>query len=273
MSTWNPLQMPTTGPPAPANSTDRPHDRREAGDGSGPQVVAVGEPTGTTTASTPPRLVSPCHRISAWPPSASMASTTSCSQFVPGKSTTPTRALTKPAPRPRSPRRWRPRSPGWPGSAAAQLFDPAARLTLVGGVHAQADAPCPPAPRGYRRSRAPAAPARSSLPAGRRCPGRSCTSTRTSNPWAHSAMSSGTPRPPRCQPRASRQGRARQPLVGLHVALPRGRTTSAGSGGRRRRLVPAGRLEPVPQRLLVERRRRRRPAATGRPARTGTSPA
>ncbi len=35
--------MPSTGPPARANAADRGHDRGEAGDGAGAQVVAVGE--------------------------------------------------------------------------------------------------------------------------------------------------------------------------------------------------------------------------------------
>ena len=38
--------MPTTGPPAAANSPDRVHHRREAGDRAGAQVVAVGEAAG-----------------------------------------------------------------------------------------------------------------------------------------------------------------------------------------------------------------------------------
>ena len=46
VSTWKPLQMPTTGPPAAANSADRVHHRREAGDRAGAQVVAVREPAG-----------------------------------------------------------------------------------------------------------------------------------------------------------------------------------------------------------------------------------
>ena len=46
MSTWKPLQMPTTGPPSSANFGDRRHDRREPGDGAGPEVVAVGEAAG-----------------------------------------------------------------------------------------------------------------------------------------------------------------------------------------------------------------------------------
>ena len=57
----------------------------------GPQVVAVGEAARDDTASTPPTVASPCHRISASPPSAPTASMTSCSQFDPGKRTTPTR--------------------------------------------------------------------------------------------------------------------------------------------------------------------------------------
>ena len=43
---WNPLQMPSTGPPAAANVGDGGHDRREPRDGAGAQVVAVREPAG-----------------------------------------------------------------------------------------------------------------------------------------------------------------------------------------------------------------------------------
>ena len=43
MSTWKPLQIPTTGPPAARVLGDRVHHRREPGDGAGAQVVAVGE--------------------------------------------------------------------------------------------------------------------------------------------------------------------------------------------------------------------------------------
>ena len=46
VSTWKPLQMPTTGPPAAAKLGHGVHDRREAGDGARAQVVAVGEATG-----------------------------------------------------------------------------------------------------------------------------------------------------------------------------------------------------------------------------------
>ena len=46
MSTWKPLQMPTTGPPARGELGDRVHHRREAGDRAGAQVVAVGEAAG-----------------------------------------------------------------------------------------------------------------------------------------------------------------------------------------------------------------------------------
>ena len=45
-STWKPLQIPSTGPPAAANSAHRLHHRSEAGDRAGAQVVAVGEAAG-----------------------------------------------------------------------------------------------------------------------------------------------------------------------------------------------------------------------------------
>ena len=41
---WKPLQIPSTRPPSPANSVDRLHDRREAGDRAAAEVVAVREP-------------------------------------------------------------------------------------------------------------------------------------------------------------------------------------------------------------------------------------
>ena len=44
--TWNPLQMPSTGPPAAANACDLLHDGREPRDRTGAQVVAVREPAG-----------------------------------------------------------------------------------------------------------------------------------------------------------------------------------------------------------------------------------
>ena len=43
---WKPLQMPSTGPPSPAKRMTSLHHRREAGDGAGAQVVAVGEAAG-----------------------------------------------------------------------------------------------------------------------------------------------------------------------------------------------------------------------------------
>ncbi len=46
MSTWKPLQMPTTAPPSSAKLRDGGHDRRESGDGAGAEIVAVGEPAG-----------------------------------------------------------------------------------------------------------------------------------------------------------------------------------------------------------------------------------
>ena len=45
-STWNPLQMPSTRPPARGELLDAGHDRRKARDGARAQVVAVGEAAG-----------------------------------------------------------------------------------------------------------------------------------------------------------------------------------------------------------------------------------
>ena len=44
--TWKPLQIPITGPPSRGELDHRLHDRREAGDRAGAQVVAVGEAAG-----------------------------------------------------------------------------------------------------------------------------------------------------------------------------------------------------------------------------------
>ena len=46
MSTWKPLQMPTTGTARGRELADRVHHRREPGDRAGAQVVAVREPAG-----------------------------------------------------------------------------------------------------------------------------------------------------------------------------------------------------------------------------------
>ena len=53
----------------------------------------------------------------------------------------------------------------------------------------------------------------------------------------------------------SAETQTRQPLVGLHVTVPGGLHHIRGQGRRGRRLVPARRLQPVAQRLLVECRR------------------
>ena len=75
---------------------DRVHHRREPGDRAGAQVVAVREPAGHDDRVDAARRVrSPCQSSSASPPSCSTARTTSSSQFVPGNTTTPTRALTR----------------------------------------------------------------------------------------------------------------------------------------------------------------------------------
>src|SRR5689334_21232298 len=60
----------------------------------------------------------------------------------------------------------------------------------------------------------------------------------------------------RCPSSITRQGFARQPLVRLAVAAGRPRDHLAGQRGRRRLLIPARTLQPIPDVLLVEAWRR-----------------
>ena len=96
VSTWKPLQIPTTGPPAAANSVTALHHRREARERARAQVVAVREPAGHDD------------RVDAVDRSRRRASSSSASRAelldrphrrrarssCPGNSTTPTRVVT-----------------------------------------------------------------------------------------------------------------------------------------------------------------------------------
>ena len=170
----------------------------------------------------------------------STASTTSCSQLLPGNSTTPTRRGHRRPPRAVTSGVLDDRV----GQEAAHRLDlPAGRLLASASIEKRIALPARTPLTG--RTRARAGTVRWWRPAGRRCPGRSATSTSTSV--------SGSRRAPR---RPSRS----------HPVEPLGRRSSIpGAGGldhvvgQRRRgrcLVPPCRLQPVPQRLLVERRRR-----------------
>ena len=174
VSTWKPLQMPTTGPP-PAAKLHRRHDRREAGDGPRAQVVAVGEAAGEDHGIEADQVASPCQTMDASAPSASTASTTSCSQLEPGNSTTPTRAVTGAGSRVTGgilDHRVGEQSP-------AQFVDLRPGRPLVGGVDARNGTPCRPAPRNPARNPS-AGKARSMVaPCGSAMPGRSDTSTST----------------------------------------------------------------------------------------------
>ena len=78
---------------------NRPHDRAEPGDRTGPKVVAVGEATGRTTAATPSSVACSCHRLTARHRPRSRACSVSRSQLLPGKTTTPIRTATSGLPR------------------------------------------------------------------------------------------------------------------------------------------------------------------------------
>ena len=96
--TWKPLQIPRTRPPSAANAGDRAHDRAEAGDDAGPQVVAVGEAARQDDAGDARR--GPPTRATARPARRrrrAARQAASLSQFEPGKTTTPTRTLIRPA--------------------------------------------------------------------------------------------------------------------------------------------------------------------------------
>ena len=143
----------------------------------GAEVVAVGEAAGhdhgIDAAGSRP---SPCHTISPAPPSAVTASTTSGSQFVPGKSTTPTA-----------------HADGLDESHERVLDDRvgeepldtvrAPRLGggLVGGVDREPDGLADPHAGARRRTRGSGSERSMVAPCGSAIPSRHRTSTSTSN--------------------------------------------------------------------------------------------
>ena len=99
-----------------------------------------------------------------------------------------------------------------------------------------------------RRSRAPAEPL-IVAPWGSEMPGLSCTSTSTSK------FAIGFAGPSAVGPGPVSKTEPAKTLVSLYVTLSRRGGYISRERWGRRLLVPTGRLEPVPQRLLIERRR------------------
>ena len=86
VSTWKPLQIPSTGQTLGGADPHGVHDRREPGDGPGPQVVAMGEaPRDDDGVVAGKRVVPRARRARPLAPRRESASTTSCSQFDPGR--------------------------------------------------------------------------------------------------------------------------------------------------------------------------------------------
>ena len=133
---WKPLHEPMSGPPSAANALDRGHDRREAGNRPGAQVIAVGEAAGQHDRVRLAELGLGVPRPGEAPSRAPSAATCAKSRslHVPGKTATVTRgrraasvtgapAARRSARRSGSPR-WPSPSPGWRAGAGTSRPPP-----------------------------------------------------------------------------------------------------------------------------------------------------
>ena len=194
----------------------------------GPQVVAVGEAARAGRRRRRRRAVRVAvpDQLGRRRRGARRPATTSCSQLVPGKTTTPIRGATQIGLAARA--RLCSSMTGLASSRSASSVAWASAVGLVGRVDLEAEGPCPPA-RAATPSKPRAGSARSIVaPCGSAIPGRSRTSTCTEN----------SREPHASAPYQSANERPRDPLVGGDVARRGGRHDLGGQRRRGRLLVP-----------------------------------